>query len=109
MRRWVSVEAKRHLPPDVVELVMKRKDGFSLENVGGQDLLIPVGSRVLDMNGLVVLNAVGRYIWELLAEDRSLDELAAAVVEHFDVDAGRARADIEAFVADLGAKGLIAL
>jgi hypothetical protein len=87
---------------------MKRKDDFSLENVGGQDLLIPMGSKVLDMNGIVVLNAVGRFIWELLAEDRNLDQLAAAVVEHFDVDAGRARADIEAFVSDLREKGLIA-
>lgn len=86
---------------------MKRKDDFSLENVGGQDLLIPLGSKVLDLNGLIVLNATGRYIWELLAEDRSLDELVTAVTERFDVDAGQARTDTAAFVEDLGQKGWI--
>jgi len=86
---------------------MKRKDDFSLENVGGQDLLIPLGSKVLDMNGLVVLNPTGRCIWELLAEERSLDELVVAVTERFDVDAGQARTDTAAFVEDLSRKGWI--
>jgi Coenzyme PQQ synthesis protein D (PqqD) len=88
---------------------MKRKDDFLLENVGGQDLLIPLGSKVLDINGMVVLNPTGRFIWELLAEDRSLEELVAAVVEQFDVEADRAGADVRAFVNDLSREGWIDL
>jgi hypothetical protein len=59
------------------------------------------------MNGLVVLNPTGRCIWELLAEERSLDELVVAVTERFDVDAGQARTDTAAFVEDLSRKGWI--
>jgi hypothetical protein len=88
---------------------MKRKDDLLLENVGGQDLLIPLGSRVLDMNGMVVLNSTGSYIWELLAEEHSLEELVAAVVKQFDVGADRAGADVRSFVHDLAQRGWIDL
>ncbi len=86
---------------------MKRKDDFLLQNVGGQDLLVPLGSKVLDMNGLVVLNPTGRYIWELLAEDRSLEDLVTAVVDRFEVETDRAGADVRAFVDDLSRQGWI--
>ncbi len=86
---------------------MKRKEDFFLQNVGGQDLLIPLGSKVLDMNGMVTLNPVGGFIWELLAEDRSLEDLVAAVVERFEVGVERAGADVKAFVEDLAQKGWI--
>jgi hypothetical protein len=88
---------------------MKRKDDLRLENVGGQNLLIPLGSRVLDMNGMVVLNSTGSYIWDLLAEERSLEELVAAVVAQFDVGAERAGADVQTFVHELAQRGWIDL
>ena len=88
---------------------MKRKDDLLLENVGGQDLLIPLGSRVLDLNGMVVLNSTGSYIWELLAEERSLEELVAAVVEEFEVGPDRAGVDVRAFIDDLAQRGWIDL
>jgi len=86
---------------------MKRKDDLLLQNVGGQDLLVPLGSKVLDMNGMVVLNPTGRYIWELLAEDRSLEDLVTAVVARFKVGADRAGADVRTSVDDLSRKGWI--
>ncbi len=86
---------------------MKRKNDFFLQNVGGQDLLIPLGAKVLDMNGMVTLNPVGGFIWELLAEDRTFDDLVAAVVERFEVGVDRAGADVKAFVDDLAQKGWI--
>ncbi|MHC1727799.1 MAG: PqqD family protein [Syntrophobacteraceae bacterium] len=86
---------------------MKRKDDMSLENVGGQDLLIPFGTRVLDMNGLVVLNRAGRHIWELLAEECSLEDLVSAVVDRFEVGADQAAADVRAFIDDLARQNWI--
>jgi len=84
---------------------MKRNDGFFLRNIGGQDLLVPLGARVVDLNGVIVFNATGLYIWELLAQDRSLDDLAAAVGERFEVEPERARIDIRAFVAEIAKWG----
>ena len=78
-----------------------------LQNVGGQDLLVPLGPKVMDMNSLITLNATGRRVWELLAADRSLEYLIAEVVKQFDVDLERARADVQAFLDDLGRLGLL--
>ncbi len=86
---------------------MKRSRDFKLQRVGGRDLLVPLGAKVLEMNALVVLNAAGRCIWELLAEERSPDEIAAAVAGRFAVDPERARADVRAFLDELGRKGLL--
>jgi len=86
---------------------MKRSEDFLLQNVGGQDLLVPLGPKVMDMNSLITLNATGRRVWELLAEDRSLEYLVAEVVKQFDVDLERARADVQAFLDDLGRLGLL--
>lgn len=90
-----------------LEKKMKRKSDFMMQNVGGENLLVPLGSQVVDMNGLVTLNATGRCVWELLAQDRSVDELAAAVTERFDVDRERARADVQTFLDEIARMGLL--
>ena len=87
---------------------MKRKDGFLMQDVAGENLLLPLGSQVLDTNGILTLNATARCVWELLAEDRSVDELAAVVVERFDVDSQRARADVQTFLDEIARLGLLA-
>jgi len=86
---------------------MKRREDFLLQNVGGQDLLVPIGARVLDMNCLITLNATGRRIWELLAADQTLEYLVAEIAELYDVDPERARADVQAFLDNLGQLGLL--
>ncbi len=86
---------------------MKRKDSFLMQDVAGEILLVPLGAQVMDMNGIMTLNATGRCVWELLAEERSVDDLAAAVAERFDVDSERARTDVQAFLDDITRLGLL--
>ena len=86
---------------------MKRSEDFLLQTVGGQDLLVPLGAKVMDMNSLITLNATGRCVWELLAADCSLDYLVAEIVKQFDVAPENARTDVQAFLDDLGRLGLL--
>jgi len=86
---------------------MKRSEDFSLRNVGGQDILVPLGAKVLDMNALITLNATGRIVWELLEQDRTLDYLVTEVVKEFDIDEDSARGDVQAFLDELGRLGLL--
>lgn len=86
---------------------MKRKNDFLLKNVGGQDFLVPLGPKVRDMNCLIALNSTGRCIWELLAQDRSTDEMAAEIVKQFDIDEEKARADVMLFLKDIERFGLL--
>ena len=86
---------------------MRRKDDFVMQNVGGENLLVPLGAQVMDMNAIITLNTTSSYIWSLLDQDRSIDELVAAVAERFEVDPARARADIQKFLAEITDLGLL--
>jgi hypothetical protein len=80
----------------------KRTNDFIMRNVGGESLLVPLGTRVIAVNGVIVLNGTARCVWELLAQERSLDELAAAVAERFTVDVEHARVDVQRFLDEIG-------
>lgn len=86
---------------------MRRKDNFVMQNVGGENILVPLGAQVMDMNAIITLNATSGYIWSLLDQDRTLDELAAAVTDRFAVDPARARADIQTFIVEITDLGLL--
>jgi len=110
--KWIRVgqlDPKTKIARCIVGAVdMKRSENFLLQNVGGQDLLVPLAAKVMDMNALITLNVTGRHVWGLLAEDRSIEYLVAEVAKQFDVDQERARADVLAFLDDLGRLGLLA-
>jgi Coenzyme PQQ synthesis protein D (PqqD) len=65
---------------------------------------------VLDLEGSVYLklNGSGRLLWERLAEGCTDGELAAALVERYRVAPERASADVDAFVAELRRRELLA-
>lgn len=86
---------------------MKLKDGFVLREVAGEHIVVPVGERVVDLNGLLTLNATARVLWECLAAEQSEEDLVAALTDHFEVDDATAQADVALFVADLREKGLL--
>jgi hypothetical protein len=86
---------------------MKRKADFIMQNLGGKNLLVPLGAQVMDLNGLITLNETATCLWILLAQERSLDELTTAVVERFDVADKIARADVQTFVDEIKLLGLL--
>jgi len=81
---------------------MKRKTDFLMENVGGEYLIVPLGAQVMDMNGIITLNDTGSHLWELLEEERTADELAAALVERFETTPTQALTDVNAFLKQIG-------
>lgn len=86
---------------------MKRKADFMMQEVGGENILIPLGVQVKALNGIITLNDTAACVWKLLAEEHNLDELASAVAERFDVDAEIAHNDVENFVAEITALGIL--
>jgi hypothetical protein len=86
---------------------MTRSRDCVLRDVGGQALLVPIGAKLRDLNALILLNATGRRVWELLAEDADEDGLAALIAREFAVNAERARADVRAFLDRLRGLGLL--
>ena len=54
-----------------------------------------------------MLNPVGSRIWELCDGTRTIDQIALALAEEFDVDLAHARQSATAFVTELIAKDLL--
>jgi hypothetical protein len=55
----------------------------------------------------VSANASGTLLWEALAEGTTRDALVDRLVEKFGIDRDQAGADVDEFVADLRARGLL--
>lgn len=86
---------------------MKLTGEFILRQVGEDVVVVPTGETALQFNGMILLNAVSRILWERLTEGADLPDLVAAVTAEFDVAADEAEADIEEFIASLRQAGFL--
>ena len=86
----------------------RRAPGVVTRRVAGELVLVPVaGSATARDTRFFVLNDTAERLWSLLETPRLPDELARHLTTEFEVDAARARADVDAFLADLVAQGAI--
>lgn len=79
---------------------MKLKEGFILQEVAGETVVLPVGEQ-LDMNMMITLNDTARFLWEHLQEETTVNELVEAVLGEYGVDRGTAQSCVEDFVKKL--------
>ena len=61
----------------------------------------------LDTRRYYSLNETGARIWELLADDQSLDAIAEAITTEWDVSEENARAHVERLLSELEEEGLV--
>jgi len=77
---------------------MKIKTGYVLREVGNQCVVVPVGETAVTFNGIITLNKTGKYLWELLQEDVTVDELVNGMLSKYDVTKEVATKDILEFL-----------
>ena len=80
---------------------MKIKDGFILRKVGIQYVVAATGKASESFNGMLRLNESGAFVFRLLQEGITREELVNRVVAEYDVSEEAARADVEHFLAGL--------
>lgn len=80
---------------------MKIKDGFIVNKVGSQHVVVPVGETSMERHCMVRLNGTGAFLWGQLAVDTAEEELVQALLAEYAVDEGMARADAAAFLGKL--------
>ena len=74
---------------------------YLLRTIAGETILIPSGAAAQKFNGLVTVNAIGAFIWDVLQKPTDLDGLVARITEEYEVDADTARRDAEEFLSEL--------
>ncbi|MGE5405192.1 MAG: PqqD family protein [Candidatus Saccharibacteria bacterium] len=87
---------------------MKIKDGFILREVAGQWLVVPLGERVVEFNGMITLSESGALIWKALENEASADDLVAKILAEYDIDEATAKTDVDEFLAMMKEKDLLA-
>ena len=86
---------------DLSTVLSKSPDAAYRTYDGQATIVLPSLARVN------VLNEVGSSIWERIDGRSSLQEILDGIVEEFDIGRDQAAADLEAFVADLRANGMV--
>lgn len=86
---------------------MKIKEGFMLREVAGQWVVVPLGERVVEFNGIMTLSESGAILWKILEKDVSEKELTEAIIQKYDVDLKTAEQDVHEFVNVLQEQSLI--
>ena len=73
---------------------MKRSSGFLMRQVAGRYVLAPVGETAKSFSGMITMNATGKFLWDLLEQDQTVDSLAQALVDNYEVEFDKAKEDV---------------
>ncbi len=76
---------------------MKIKDCFILKNIAGVNTVISTSSNT-SFEGMITLNDTGVFMWKLLTEGVTLEQLVEKMVEEYNIDKAVAKKDAEAFI-----------
>ncbi len=85
---------------------MKISEGYILRSVAGRNIVVSVNSKAT-FNGMLTLNDTGMFLWELLKNDISQEEMLSKTVSEYDVDKETASTDIDDFLNNLRSKGIL--
>lgn len=78
------------------------KSKFVAREVGNELIIVPITGNVAQMNALFTLNETGKFIWENVSENKTIDQLALEMTEIFEIDSATAKNDIETFLTKIG-------
>lgn len=88
---------------------MKKKPGFALRSVCGEQFLIAEGLSNIDFSKLIALNESSAYLWNAIdeGEEFTIDSLTALILQEYEVEENTARNDVKALVASMLEAGVI--
>jgi len=78
---------------------MRIKGKFVVRKIADEIVALPTGNDALHFSGIISLNEVGEFLFQLLGEEQDLNSMIRAVVSEYEVDEQTAAADIADFLA----------
>ncbi len=86
---------------------MKIKKEMVLRTIAEEYILVPGADVVLDLNGLFMLTETGAFLWRLLPDVDSEEELTEKMLEEYEIDKETAQEDVTEFLTKLRNFGII--
>ena len=73
---------------------MKKKSGFVLRQVCGENIIVAEGKENIDFSSIIAMNESSAYLWEKIGEDSFTSEsVATMLTEEYDIDNATALED----------------
>lgn len=86
---------------------MEIKKEMAYRQLAGDNILVPGGDAVLDLNGLFVMTETGAFIWSVLPQAETEEDIVNKMLEEYDVDKETAQKDVAEFLDMLRSYGII--
>ncbi len=86
---------------------MKIKEGYTLREIAGSSVVVPLGDTQVSFKGIMTLNGVGAFVWKILENGADREEIIEKVLAEYDVDEETASADIDRYLMKLRAEKII--
>jgi hypothetical protein len=80
---------------------MRIKQNFMLRNIADHWIVVPLGERVVDFNGLITLNETGALLWKELENGADKESLVNILLQEYDIDLHTASKDVDEFLDSL--------
>lgn len=80
---------------------MKIKEGFMLREVAGSHVVVAVGKRSEQFNGMVNMNETGAFLWKLVEKGAGREDLLESLLDAYEVEREKAARDVDKFIAIL--------
>jgi hypothetical protein len=86
---------------------LRRAEDVAERSLAGETLLVPIRTDPRQKVSVLTLNEVGAFVWDALRQDQTVQALAQAVAQAFEVSVEQAAADLVPFLEQLRASGLV--
>ena len=70
-------------------------------------MLVPTGATTQEFNGLITLSETAKFIWELMEEADSLEEMIQLLLDNYEIDEETAKRDAIEFISQLLNAGFV--
>ena len=73
---------------------------FIYREIAGESLLVPTGKAAENFFGIASINEAGAYLWQLLEQERSVEELKKLLSGKYDLEEDQSLRDVTEFLED---------
>jgi len=87
---------------------MKIKKGFVTREIAGQTVIVGLGDASKIFGGVISINATGKFIWELMQNDISKEEIISEILKYYTgATEEQVAKDFDTFISVLSEVGII--
>ena len=86
---------------------MKLSNDYMLRKICGETLIMPVGEKTKEYNGIFTLSETGAFLLSAFIDGADADAAAKKLTEEFEIDENNARRDVDEFLEQLIGFGVL--